>query len=174
MISPGRASHTTAVDRSALTFTMERVFAAPRERVFAALSSCEALTRWWAPAPWTLSACEMDFRVGGTWLYCMKGPDGSETWGKEVYEEIVAPERIVALDSFADAEGRTNPDLPSQRFRFELIDEGGATRLRNTAFYERIEDLETVLAMGMEEGSTASWDQLEVVLDALASSEPVR
>jgi uncharacterized protein YndB with AHSA1/START domain len=166
MISPGRASQTAAVDRSALTFTMERVFAAPRERVFAALSSCEALWRWWAPAPWTLSACEMDFRVGGTWLYCMKGPDGAETWGREVYEEIAEPERIVAIDSFADASGRVNPDLPSQRFRFDLIDEGGATRLRNTASYERIEDLETVLAMGMEAGSIAAWDQLEALLRA--------
>jgi uncharacterized protein YndB with AHSA1/START domain len=164
VIVTGAATHITAVDRAALTFTMERVFAAPRERVFAALSTCEALTQWFAPLPWTLSACRLDFRVGGTWHYCMRGPDGTEAWGIEVFEEIVVPERIVAIDSFADAAGTVNTDLPSQRFRYELFEVEGGTRLVNTATYQRIEDLQTVLDMGMEQGATIAWDQLEQML----------
>jgi uncharacterized protein YndB with AHSA1/START domain len=163
---PTRASHATTVDRAALTFTMERVFAAPRERVFAALSSCDALRQWWAPRPWTVGECRMDFRVGGEWLYCMQGPDGEQAWGKQVYEEISAPERIVAVDSFADADGTINPDLPSQRFRYDLFEVEGGTRLVNTAFYEKAEDLETILRMGMEQGATMAWDQLEELLAA--------
>ena len=81
MTVAGAATHAATVDRAALTFTMERVFAAPRERVFAALSTCDALTQWFAPEPWTLSACRLDFRVGGTWHYCMQGPDGTKGWG---------------------------------------------------------------------------------------------
>jgi uncharacterized protein YndB with AHSA1/START domain len=164
MTLAGAATHATTVDRAALTFTMERIFAAPRERVFAALSTCEALSQWFAPAPWTLSVCDLDFRVGGTWRYCMKGPDGTEGWGVQVFEEVVAPERIVALDSFADADGNVNHELPSQRFRYDLFEVPGGTRLVNTVSYRRIEDLQTVLDMGMEEGARLAWDQLEAVL----------
>lgn len=165
-MSPTTPATEVTVDQAALTFRMERVFAAPRERVFAALSSCEAVSQWWAPRPWRVSSCEMDFRVGGTWLYCMEGPDGTQAWGRQVYEEIVAPERIVAIDSFTDAEGTVNPDLPSQRFRYDLVEVEGGTRLVNTAFYERAEDLQTVLDMGMELGATMAWDQLAELLAA--------
>ena len=164
MTVAGASTHTTTVDRAALTFTMERVFAAPRERVFAALSTCEALSRWFAPAPWTVAVCDLDFRVGGTWRYCMKGPDGTEGWGVQVFEEIVPPERIVAVDSFADAAGNIRSDRPSQRFRYELFEVAGGTRLVNTVSYERVEDLQIVLDMGMEQGAMVAWDQLEAVL----------
>jgi uncharacterized protein YndB with AHSA1/START domain len=163
---PTRASHTVTVDRAALTFRMERVFAASPEAVWRALSSCEAISKWWAPLPWIVSSCAMDFRVGGTWLYCMQGPDGTEAWGTQTFEEIDEPVRIVAVDSFADASGTIDPTLPTQRFRYDLVPVEGGTRLVNTAFYERVEDLETVLRMGMEQGATMAWDQLEGVIAA--------
>lgn len=165
-MSPSSPATEVTIDRAALTFTMERVFAAPRERVFAALSSCEAISRWWAPRPWRVSACEMDFRVGGVWRYCMEGPDGTQAWGRQVYEEIVAPGRIVATDSFTDADGTVDATLPSQRFQYDLFEVDGGTRLVNTAFYEQARDLQTVLDMGMEQGATMAWDQLAEMLAA--------
>ncbi|MCB0128190.1 MAG: SRPBCC domain-containing protein, partial [Caldilineaceae bacterium] len=93
-----------------------RTFAAPRALVWQAWTQCEHLQEWWAPAGWSVPVCKMDFRVGGTWHYCMKGPmpDGSvmESWGLTVYQEIVEPERIVALDQFADAEGNVAAEMP--------------------------------------------------------------
>jgi uncharacterized protein YndB with AHSA1/START domain len=35
----------------------------------------------------------------------MQGPDGQKIWSTGVYQELVAPERIVYKDSFADEEG---------------------------------------------------------------------
>ena len=51
MTVAGAATHAAPIDRAALTLTIERVFSAPRERVFAALSTCDALTQWFAPEP---------------------------------------------------------------------------------------------------------------------------
>jgi uncharacterized protein YndB with AHSA1/START domain len=60
---------------------------------------------------------KLDFRPTGTFHYHMQTPDGHEMWGKFVYREIVAPERLTFVVSFADKDGNTirsvsNPDWP--------------------------------------------------------------
>jgi uncharacterized protein YndB with AHSA1/START domain len=86
-----------------------RIFAAPRELVFKAFTECERLMRWWGPKGSTLPVCKIDLRVGGVWHYCMRSPEGQDSWGTGVYREIVEPERIVYTDSFSDAEGNVVP-----------------------------------------------------------------
>ena len=145
-------------------FVVSRTFAAPRELVWQTWSQCEHLQHWWAPAGWSVPVCKMDFRVGGTWHYCMKGPlpDGPEmeSWGLTVYQEIVAPERIIALDQFADAEGNVLLEMPKLRntITFTVVD--GQTEVTSRSEFATVADLETVIEMGMEEGMTQSWDQL--------------
>ena len=86
-----------------------RVFAAPRELVFRAWTEPERLKRWWGPKGYTLPYCEIDLREGGVFLYCMRSPEGRDFWGRGVFREIVAPERIVFAMSFADVEGNAVP-----------------------------------------------------------------
>jgi uncharacterized protein YndB with AHSA1/START domain len=52
-----------------------------------------------------MPVAKMDFRPGGTFLFCMRTADGMDMWGKFVYREIVAPERIVLVHSFSDENG---------------------------------------------------------------------
>ena len=47
----------------------------------------------------------MDLRVGGTYHYGMKTPDGSPMWGKFTYREIIPTERLVFVNSFSDENG---------------------------------------------------------------------
>ena len=54
-----------------------------------------------------MRACRLDFRPGGIFHYGMRSPDGRDMWGKFVYREIVAPERIVFVNSFSDESGAT-------------------------------------------------------------------
>jgi uncharacterized protein YndB with AHSA1/START domain len=56
--------------------TIERIFDAPRSRVWQAFTDAELLDRWWAPEPWTTETVSMDFRIGGRWHYSMNGPNG--------------------------------------------------------------------------------------------------
>ena len=88
-------------------FVISRVFDAPRELVFKAQAESERLERWWGGKGFTTRVIKLDFRPGGIFHYSMRTPDGHEMWGKFVYCEIVAPERIVLIHSFADREGNT-------------------------------------------------------------------
>ena len=48
---------------------------------------------------------KLELRPGGTFLYSMQTPDGHTMWGKWVYREIVAPEKLVTVVSFTDPDG---------------------------------------------------------------------
>ncbi|MEZ4732958.1 MAG: SRPBCC domain-containing protein [Caldilineaceae bacterium] len=150
---------------------VSRTFAAPRELVWQAWSKCEHLQHWWAPTGWSMPVCKMDFRVGGTWHYCMKGsmPDGSEmeSWGLTVYQEIVEPERLVVLDQFADAAGNVSAEMPKLLNTITFTEVAGQTKVTSHTEFATAADLETVVQMGMEEGMTQSWDQLADYLTQL-------
>ena len=74
---------------------IERIFDAPRELVFRVWTTPEHLMRWWGPKDYRAIAYEMDFRPGGAYRSCIEAPDGARSWMSGVYQEIVAPERIV-------------------------------------------------------------------------------
>ena len=88
---------------------IERVFDAPRELVWKAWTEPEAMMQWWGPKGYTTPHSEMDLRVGGKWLSCMRSPDGQDIWGVGVYREVVPLERIVTTDSFSDEHGNVVP-----------------------------------------------------------------
>jgi len=96
-------------------FVITRVFDAPRDLVWKAWTEPERLMHWWGPKGFTMRVGTLDFRPGGVFHYCMRSPNGHDTWGKFVYREIVAPERIIFINSFADAEGNSvrNPFSPT-------------------------------------------------------------
>jgi uncharacterized protein YndB with AHSA1/START domain len=85
--------------------TVTRVFDAPRELVWKAWTDPKYVMQWWGPHGFTTPFCEMDFRVGGKFLYCMKTPDGQEFWNGGEYHEIVLHEKIVSSMYFADSKG---------------------------------------------------------------------
>ena len=155
------------------TLTLEREFDAPRDVVFEAFTDCKHLEHWWGPRGWGLPVCKMDFREGGTWLYCMKCVDenqseffGMESWGKMVFGSIDAPNSFTYTDYFSDADGNVNPDLPPTEAVNEFIDLGGRTKVVSRSTYATPEGLKTVLDMGMLEGVKQTWDRLEEHLTA--------
>lgn len=84
-----------------------RFFDALPEVVWKAWTMPEHVVRWWGPKGFTTPVSKIDLRVGGEYLYCMRSPDSKDFWGKGVYREIVAPQRLVMTDSFADERGNT-------------------------------------------------------------------
>lgn len=149
--------------------TLRRTFDAPRELVFEAFSRCEHLKHWWGPKGWSLPVCEMDFRPGGKWFYCMGGPDGEQSCGLMTYHEIEAPQRIVATDAFTDGEGNINEEMPQILETILFTAENGKTLVTNHSEYASEADLNTVLELGMLEGIAQTFDRLEAHLAQLAA-----
>jgi uncharacterized protein YndB with AHSA1/START domain len=86
-------------------FIISRSFTAPRQRVWKAWTDADELKRWFGPKGFTMPSCSLDLRPGGVFHYCLRGPDGTDMWGKWTFREIAAPERIVVVASFSDAQG---------------------------------------------------------------------
>jgi uncharacterized protein YndB with AHSA1/START domain len=76
-----------------------RVFDAPRELVWEAMTSPEHVIHWWGPRGFTTTIDEMDVRPGGVWRHTMHGPDGVDYPNLSVFKEVVKPERIVLANS---------------------------------------------------------------------------
>jgi uncharacterized protein YndB with AHSA1/START domain len=86
-------------------FVISRTFDAPRDLVWKAWTERERMMEWFGPKGFSMTKATLDFRPGGVFHYCLKGPDGKEMWGKWVYREIVPPEKIVHVHSFSDEKG---------------------------------------------------------------------
>ena len=85
-----------------------RVFDAPVEEVWKAWSAPEYVTRWWGPAGFTSPSAEMDFRVGGASLVCMRAPaeyGGQDMYHTWTYTRIDPHERIEFVSNFANKDG---------------------------------------------------------------------
>jgi len=73
---------------------MQRIFDAPREDVWEALTDPRQVAKWYGGAGFENPVCEMDVRPGGRWRHVMRTPDGSEHALEFVFVEVVKPERL--------------------------------------------------------------------------------
>lgn len=142
-------------------FSVERIFDAPRDLVWKMWSEADHLKQWWGPKGWTLPVCEVDFRPGGVWHYCMRSPEGQEGWGKAIYREILAPERLVYTDAFSDAEGNVAEGMPEMEIVVTFTEVDGKTKMNSQTLFASAEDLQAVLNMGMEQGFDETLGRLE-------------
>ncbi len=104
-MAKGDSAVATASENPDRERVITRVFDVPRDLVWKAFSESERLLHWWGPKGFTMRVGTFDFRPGGVFHYRQQSPEGVEMWGRFVYREIVAPERIVFITSFSDAEG---------------------------------------------------------------------
>ena len=105
-----------------LLLEITRIFDAPRALVFRVWSQPEHIVRWWGPENFRLSHCEMDFRIGGDWRFCMSRP-GRDHWIHGTYREIERPGRL-SFTYINDADGH------NMLVEMDFIDLGDKTEMR--------------------------------------------
>lgn len=147
---------------------LNRVYDAPRNLVWKAWTDSESIGKWWGPNGFTTPVSEIDLRTGGSYRYCMRGPDGSDYWSTGVIREIEIPERLVMTDSFADPEGNVvnasyygmNPDFPMMSIVTLLFEEQDG----KTIFTLKYEDVSSIPDEDLR-NMTQGWNEM---LDKLA------
>lgn len=85
-----------------------RVLDAPVEEVWRAWTEPEQVRRWWGPTGFTSPSADMDVRVGGRSLVCMRAPaehGGQDMYNTWTYRAVVPPERLEFDLRFTDAAG---------------------------------------------------------------------
>jgi uncharacterized protein YndB with AHSA1/START domain len=144
-----------------LEIVLTRVFDAPANLVFDALTKPELLARWLlGPDGWTMPVCEVDLRTGGTFHYRWRNEAENQEFGMHgTYREIVPGERIVHVENFDE------PWYPDDStVTTTLVEGNGITTLTLTMRFVSREARDTALASGMEKGVVASYDRLEQIL----------
>ena len=155
-------------------FEISRVYDAPRAKVWQAWTEPSRLKQWWGPRGFKVHTCKVDLRPGGTFLYGMTAPDGSDMWGKFVYREINAPEKLVFVVSFSDPQGGVtrhpmSPDWPEYILStVEFADLGGKTKVSIRWIPHEASEAERKVFEAGRPSMTQGWggtlDQLETYL----------
>lgn len=130
-----------------------RIFNAPRQRVWQAWTNPEHVKKWWGPEFFTSPFVEIDLRVGGKYLYCMRGSPGpgmveQDFWSTGVYREIVPMEKLVCTDNFADKDGNIVPakeygmgdDWPEELLVTIELEDAGEGKTKMTVTHTGIPD----------------------------------
>jgi len=157
----------TTIEQTDQEIILSRIYDAPRELVFSMFKEPEYVSQWWGPTTWPVTICTIDFQPGGTWHYCMSGPDGQEAWGKAVYQAIDEPNSIVFRDSFSDAMGNVNKELPQTTVTVTFEGGDDITKLMFYSVYDSSEDRQKIVDMGALEGVKDTWNQLDRLLARL-------
>lgn len=149
--------------------TIERNFPATKEKIWNALTNEDLLKQWWSPAGMDCSHMSVDLKEGGQFLYCFKGEDGTEYWGRGKYEKLEAPTSLTYLDTFTDEKGNPVPashygipgdEIIETRVVISLDESDGQTKLTligDNPYDEKMTE-------DMTKGWNGMFDKLETVL----------
>jgi uncharacterized protein YndB with AHSA1/START domain len=152
--TPRKATVTTPTDREIL---IERIFDAPRDRVWRAFTEPALLAQWWGRGN-KLDVERFELERGGHWRFVEHGPEGVHGFEGR-FREITPPERIVQTFEW--------DGMPAYVIieSLELVDLGdGRTKVVNRSLFYSTEERDGMLQSGMEQGLNQSYAALDAVL----------
>lgn len=149
---------TTPTDREIRT---ERIFNAPRERVWKAITNPELIAQWWGRGN-KLVIEKSEFHKGGHWRYVEHSPQGTHGFEGR-YREIVPQERVVQTFEWDGMPGYVIIET------LTLEDAGkGRTKLTNVSSFHTTQERDGMLNSGMADGMRESYEALEKLLAKLS------
>ncbi|WP_410499410.1 SRPBCC family protein [Chitinibacter sp. S2-10] len=143
----------------------------PPEAIWAAWTQPEHIVRWFTPAPWRTTECQIDLRPGGLFHTEMKGPqEGEQFSGVGCYLDIVPNRRLVWTNallpgfrpnpSFADSSCGDFPFTAIIELEPISIDGSGSTRYTAIVKHRDAAGRDQHASMGFEEGWGKALEQL--------------
>lgn len=156
--SPRKATVTTPADRE---IHIERIFDAPRDRVWRAITDPKLVAQWWGRGN-KLDVEKFEFERGGHWRFVEHSDQGTHGFEGR-YREITPQDRIVQTFEWDGMPGHVIIET------MNLIDLGdGRTKIVNTSLFHTTEERDGMLQAGMEGGLNESYAALDKVLASMA------
>jgi uncharacterized protein YndB with AHSA1/START domain len=159
-----------------LDLMVERVVNVPKELVWAAWTTPDHIKKWFTPAPWTTSECEMDVRPGGIFRTVMRSPEGESFESIGCFLELVPSEKLIWTNALRPgfrppAETATSPaDFPFTAV-ITLASEGENTRYAATVIHADEESRQKHESMGFYDGWGKALDQLVALVKDIRSTK---
>lgn len=136
---------------------IERIFNAPRERVWRAMTDPKLVAQWWGRGN-KLVVERMEVEPGGHWRFVEHSPEGIHGFEGR-FSEVSPPERLVQTFEWDGMPGHVALETAT------LEDLGdGRTRLVNTSLFMTPEDRDGMMQSGMEGGLNESYAALDRLL----------
>ena len=155
-----KAKITTPSDREIRT---ERIFNAPRERVWKAFTNPELVAQWWGRGNKVVLE-RFEPKRGGHWRFVEHGPEGPNGFEGR-FREVTPPERVVQTFEWDGMPGHVIVETMT------LEDLGdGRTKLVNVSLFHTTEERDGMLHSGMEQGMNESYAALDKVLASLGAT----
>lgn len=145
---------TTPTDRE---IHVERIFNAPRARVWQAFTDPKLVAQWWGRGN-KLVIERMEVERGGHWRYIEHSPDGPHGFEGR-YREVTPPQRLVQTFEWDGMPGY----VMIETVNFEDLGDG-RTRVVTTMLAHTTEERDGMLNSGMEEGMNQSFAALDKLL----------
>ena len=137
-----------------------RFVKAPPKLVFEAFTEPRHLRNWWGPSRLELVVCEIDLRVGGSYRFVSRAPDGQEFAFHGEYRVIDPPHKLEQTFVFDGA-----PDhYAVETATFEEVE--GGTLVHGRSVHDTLMARDMHLANGMEAGMVESMERLDDVVAA--------
>ena len=139
---------------------IERIFDAPRERVWRAFTDPDLVAQWWGRGN-RLVIERMEVERGGHWRYVEHAPDGAHGFEGR-YREVTPPERLVQTFEWDGMPGYVAVETAI----FEDLGDG-RTKVTTTSLFHTTEERDGMLNSGMEIGLAESYAALDRLLASL-------
>lgn len=136
---------------------LSRIFQAPRATMFLVWSSADHVQRWFSPDGFTVPHADVQMRVGGPFILCMRAPDGTEYWIRGSFTEIRPDTRLVIDMLCTDGDGGAQFRAYTE---VDFSDVPGGTRLEVTQSYTLIDPTKAWMLAGAPEGWRGTLDKL--------------
>jgi uncharacterized protein YndB with AHSA1/START domain len=152
-----KATVTTPTDRE---IHIERIFNAPRDRVWKAMTDPKLIAQWWGRGN-KLVIEKFELERGGHWRFVEHGPEGVHGFEGR-FREVTPPERTVQTFEWDGMPGHV---IIETAVLEDLGD--GRTKLVNTSLFHTSDERDGFLQSGMEGGLNESYAALDRLLAKL-------
>ncbi len=151
-------------DPDALTLTVVAEFDVDPTRVWEVWEDPRQLERWWGPPTFPATFTRHDFVVGGESRYYMTGPAGETPRGWWRMEALDKPHRLEFANGLSGDDGEPAPGVEPMpgHVTFEAVD--GGTRMTTVMQFVDVDQMATMLDMGMQEGMSQAMGQIDALL----------